>query len=182
MRIVLGIDPDLHTTGMAVVRSDMKLLAVAVARVPSQIKGEVAVVKMSEVCNFFIEHMVAEHHITTIVVEGQEIYLGKTRNPKSILQLAQVAGSCLGRTGCCSIIPEPKQWKGSIPKYIAQGRFLERVGIQDYEVCGSGSSRYCRPAQEEVSDVFFHGEIKGSDWKHISDAVGLGVWGAVKVF
>lgn len=66
-------------------------------------------------------------------------------------------------------LPLPSQWKGSVPKEIHQARVLRKVGIEPKKGAG-----YCYPADPKVLKRW--GFPKGS-WKHLSDAIGLALWG-----
>lgn len=184
--LFLGIDPDLHNTGLAVVDVDpngsKRAHWVGVARVAKALKGEDAVVAMAsaldeasrgilrahkDASGFFWEHS---------VVEGQEIYQGSEVRVSDLLNLAQVAGAAAGVFGA-GRIPRPKDWKGNVPKHIHQARTARALGWA-CEVRG-GKEPYVVP--QLSGEVRGADDLEGRDWKHVMDAIGLALW-ASKTF
>jgi hypothetical protein len=172
MQYFMGIDPDMHTLPIAVVDQAGKLVHVHVARNDKKLTGREALISMSKVLAFTS----AISEIAALTVEGQEIYqfgAGKTKNPKSIMFLATVAGMCLNRFMVPdTYFPTPQEWKGNVPKQIHQARILGRMGLE-YQTKGAQNDGWCLPS------VKIEG-IKDSDWKHAVDAIGLAQWGREK--
>jgi len=173
--IILGIDPDLHNTGIATLLGS-QVREVAVARVSRRLKGRDAVLAMVDSIASTVGLLTDA--VELVVVEGQVIYLGKTKNPMSILHLAQVAGGAL-RSGFArsKLLPEPREWKGSVPKQIHQARVLTELGWA-FERRGTVKDGYCVPTS--APNVFGAGALRPSDWKHVTDAIGLALWGYEK--
>lgn len=172
----IGIDPDLHTTAFAQVGLDKSILGVGVAKVPAKFKGTEAVLRMiAEMQRFACNHVWVTS-TRLVCVEGQELYVGKTKNPKDILALGQVAGGCVAAFAGLSIIPDlamplPKEWKGGVPKRIHHARIYGSLGIA-YKACGTKENGYAVP----LDPVRTIGKVLKSDWKHIGDAIGLALW------
>ena len=177
--IVLGIDPDLHTTAIAgycTLRKQVTLLSVV--RVPPTFKDRSAAIKMCRE----VEGMLFDE--TRVVVEGQSVrYTSKKgANPQDIVHLAMVAGACIQRAeqdGAQEILcPLPSEWKGTVPKHIHQARILSELGWP-YETIGRSTKAYARPASG-FEGVFGAETLNKGDWKHVVDAIGLAMWGAKK--
>jgi len=98
---VLGIDPDLHNTAVAVA-DECDIIHVRTVSVDREVKSRDAVVKMVQALWCHLPLILQEFGpVSVICVEGQIIYDTKgrskgTQNPKSILMLGQVAGAALG--------------------------------------------------------------------------------------
>ena len=177
--ITIGIDPDLHTTAIAVV-SDGRLSHIAVCRVPKTKKGAAAVIEMAS--SIITPVLALERqldHIDAFAVEGQQIYAGKTKNYNDILHLSQVAGialSAFARILCSDTLvrmPNPSEWNHSLPKEVVQGRAWAKLGIPA-KVRGGGDP-YCVPTHYERG-LWMNLEPNEGDWKHLSDAVALALW------
>lgn len=121
--IFIGIDPDLHCCGIATIDDKGKVTRCLTVKTPKKLfKGRDAVVAMIEslqVAQFY--EMDTDH---VLCVEAQEIYLGQTKNPRSIMLLATVAGAALALPASKRYFPAPQEWKGSVPKQIHQARTL----------------------------------------------------------
>ncbi|MCP4897869.1 MAG: crossover junction endodeoxyribonuclease RuvC [bacterium] len=193
MKVSLGIDPDLHDTGLALCASD-RVLAVGVVRVARKLTGDAAVLRMSKALAEYIPPWMAQlqgHEgfnpaaLDALVVEGQELYLVKTGNPDSILRLAQVAGAALSVAQAVgdpttALIPRPKTWKGTVPKDIHQARMLTRYGWK-YKKKGTGKNQWCCPVSLGPHRILSTVKWPEGCWKHIVDAIGLGRWGLQKI-
>jgi hypothetical protein len=179
MKYYLGIDPDLHNTGIALLDGAGAMVETWCVTIPTKLKGEAAVVSMAAALHLWLmdlsEFPGSVFTGMTVVVEGQEIYRGKTPNPMDILRLGQVAGAAVGVMGnACDriLLPTPNKWKGSVPKHIHQARTLTKLGV-DYKVT-SGSDRYAYPVDDSGNA---RPPFPKSKWKHIVDGIGLAQWG-----
>ncbi len=189
MKVSLGIDPDLHSIGLALVTPE-RVLAVGVVRIPMKYKGDAAVQRMTLACAKAIPEWLCtlQGHpefspaaLDVVVVEGQELYLVKAGNPDSILRLGQVAGAafCVAQAACnprAAFIPRPKVWKGSVPKDIHQKRTLSRYGWK-YKSMGKGKEAWACPTSLGAYPLLTTVQMPQSSWKHVVDAIGLGRWG-----
>jgi hypothetical protein len=117
-----------------------------------------------------------------MAVEGQSIRRGGHARPNDIKNLAFAAGgisaSLLDRWPKADLfVPEPSEWKGSIPKEVHQQRICSAVGWPHERRKG-----YCVPEDigdcESVrwSDREERKAMRGGDWKHGLDALGLALW------
>lgn len=175
----VGVDPDLHDTAFAFLENG-KVQAVACVSIPSKMTGRRAVLAMSEaLLRFEKEWLPAEPSFHGFAVETQELYLGKTKKPDNVMILAYVSGmaiSILTRRalpGCIGHAPQPKAWKGQVPKRIHQVRTLTRLECGGLRMHGSSKDGYASP---NTPFPFIGREPLMSDYKHITDAIGLGVW------
>lgn len=188
MRYFLGIDPDMHTLPIAVVDETGKLVNLQIVEVSKKLTGRDALVAMvrelSTACISFKEQL---GRIVCATVEGQELYQfgpSKTKNPKSIMFLATVAGAALLKTIHMQsytelYFPTPQEWKGNVPKQIHQARVLGRMGIKYTLVC-TRDNGYCVPNEKAWANPTCLWSLKKSDWKHAVDAIGLAQWGREK--
>jgi hypothetical protein len=185
---VLGVDPDLHNAGIAIVEHDHSarhsfVLCLHVVQVDAKLKGDRAVLAMiaalpdrgdpdREFDPSTIRVLLPgeARRVNHAVVEGQESYRGKATEratPDVLIRLAHVAGAAAREYGA-EIVP-PKVWKGSIPKEVKQARIMSRLGW-NYEV----RAGWVIPTDQSVLDRFAH--IKGKQWSHVIDAIGLALW------
>lgn len=171
MNTFLGIDPDMHDMPVAEVDETGKLIRIEIARVSKSLTGREALLAMNEVvkCTYAGDP-------TVLTVEGQELYQfgeSKTKNPKSIMFLATVAGMALQWFSARKYyFPTPQEWKGSVPKQIHQARVLSRMGVE-YEKAGTQANGYCYPEELSIGSV----TLRQGDWKHAVDAIGLAQYG-----
>jgi hypothetical protein len=123
-------------------------------------------------------------------VEGQRLVAAAGRRharPEDLLRLAQVTGGAMASVqGSLDrarlLVPKPQEWKGQVPKQVHQARTLRALGLDPVKH-GSGASGYCRPSVEPSPLLGSQGafSVRGSDWKHVCDAVGLALWAAKRV-
>lgn len=166
--LILGIDPDLHTTGVAVLDTECKTIEVGVAHVSPKRRGDNAIVDMSEALEDLMDCMTMFGDIS--IIEKPELYRGGKASPKSILDLAMVAGIATGHCTAISkktVLVTPKVWKGSVKKEVKHERILREAGIS-YQVKGG------TVIPEDVASV---SPVKAKDWTHCIDAIGLAYWG-----
>ncbi len=174
--LFLGIDPDLHHTGLAVVDEFGRVLGVECVCLERKYTGEEAVVKMSRAIGAVIG-MIRDHTpgVNNVIVEGQTISFKQTADPDSIIKLAHVTGACVGAANelleCNVRIPKPREWKGQVPKQIHQQRVLDHLSWK-YELHGSPKNGYASPVDPPVGK-----KLKATHWKHVVDAIGLAQWG-----
>ena len=171
----LGIDPDVHKCAFAYL-NDKGALLVQVVR-QKELKGREAAIALIRQQAFreAVEFMQPD----ILVVEGQDVrYTGKTSyaNPQDVCNLALITGAALALS-CApkKYSPLPREWKGTVPKGVKQCRILDSLGI-DYELAG-GKDPYPVPVDFERYCI---GKVNASDWKDLTDAVGLAAWGLVK--
>lgn len=186
--LVIGVDPDLHTTALAVVYADQqgdRLMRVGTLRVPRSVTQDRAVVESCrQISVLFHQWIDAEIQRCTakriaVFVEGQQIYtMGRTGNPNDIAKLAQVAGaaavvawaSCYPHEPSLSM-PAPHRWKGTVPKDIHQARICAWLGFKHSRV------RKHIILPEIPYRVDGAESLNQGDWFHVLDAVGIACWG-----
>jgi len=173
----IGVDPDLHHTGVAVL-DECGVLEVRCFQTPGKNKEGAAVLAMAGalLCPWFDRMF----NYAIIVVEGQEIYGGGgTKNPRNILHLAQAAGAAIVAAQHqatyieTTYFPVPSKWKKQIPKQVHQSRILQKLDWE-HEAVGDQKTGYCYPVDE--NNLPKNG-MPQSHWKHIVDAIGLAQWG-----
>lgn len=181
--VIIGADPDMKQPSLAVIDyKSGKVLAVRVIKVAekkTEWEGVVECVKAIRGCYRSLLQDLHEPTVLAACIEGQECsYSARVgANPRSIMFLANVAGALLGEAGyeCGNLFfPSPNDWKGSVPKQIHQSRVLSSLGW-DFEKVGSADRGYARPTQE-LPTVMGSGEVTKGQWKHLVDAIGLGLW------
>lgn len=167
----MGIDPDMHTMPVVIIDIVGKLKQIAIIKVAKEFTGREALIEMAKAVK-----VTGTWAINALCVEGQELYQfgsSKTKNPKSIMYLATVAGAAMAHFAPVAngpvYFPTPQEWKGNVPKQIHQARILSRMGI-DYTKVGSQSDGYCVPISNNGFD------IKKGEWKHVVDAIGLATY------
>jgi hypothetical protein len=174
IKLALGIDPDLHNTGISFCSPEGVIYAGCVT-VPRHLKGEDAITEMARNLAAAFEILTAAPDI--VVVEGQQLYTtgpSKHARPQDIVHLANAAGAALGvayasypSTVC--LLPKPSQWKGNVPKGIKQQRILTAAGVTEVV----GDKKKAMPI-----DIPEWGKgIKRSQWTHVIDAIGCAQWG-----
>lgn len=116
---------------------------------------------------------------TRVAVESQHVIRGRTKDPGSIIKIAQVAGAAAAwacRSGGSLLqMPDPVEWKGSVPKQVSMERTARALGW-DYTKKGTAKTGYIVPKKPGVTNW---NEVKlflDSDWKHLMDAFGLALW------
>lgn len=175
--IFIGIDPDTKNTAVAVA-SKHKLLAVAVIKPFKFDSADTPAVAMARAVwkqlEFFCKTFGT---LGGVVIEGQQIKHGSNAPPADILQLALVAGACLGVVGGLDVpllVPTPHEWKGNTPKPINQMRTFRAFGLEAEQ-----RSEYCVPLDSPaLANVLGAKDVNHGDWKHLGDAAGLALWGA----
>ncbi len=175
--IFIGIDPDTKNTAVAVATKH-KLLAVAIFK-PFRIdNSDTPAVAMARAVWNQLPNICRLHGpLGGIVVEGQQIKHGSNAPPADILQLALVAGACVGVVAGLFtplLVPTPHEWKGNTPKPINQMRTFRTFGLETEQ-----RSEYCVPLDSPaLANVLGAKDVNPGDWKHLGDAAGLALWGA----
>lgn len=178
--LVIGIDPDTKSTAVAVATKH-KLLAVAVIKPSKLDENDSPAVAMARALALRLPEIITDSCCCRIVIEGQQIRHGSSAPPADILQLALVAGACVGvvawaRAGVegSILVPLPHDWKGNTPKPINQMRTFRAFGLPAEQ-----RSEYCVPLDSPaLQSVQGYQDVTISDWKHLGDAAGLALWGA----
>jgi len=157
---VLGIDPDLHALGWAVVE-DGKLVDAGEVKTPRDFKGAGAVVDMA--AGVAVQFHPRSGSYDLGVVEGQQLYTSKLQAGRSLIYLAQVAGAAMGiLTGRCGDVsmPTPQEWKGNMQKTTKHKQILRKLKV-DFK----SRAKSVEPLWEYPRT------------SHVIDAAGLALWG-----
>ena len=165
----IGVDPDLHDTGIAIATID-EVLWVGHAHVKTSLKGHDAVRAMiNEI--MALDSRRAQRKLPCWV-ESQRVYSRHQKaNPNNLIHLAQVAG------GAAAILDGkliyPQDWKGQVEKHVDQSRTYTHYGWKSTLVDKSKSKKdwYRVPINQGF-------DIKGSAWKHVGDALSICLWAA----
>ena len=175
MPVCLGVDPDSQYIAMAM-GSTETVLDVYSKKVPGA--GKDGLLVMIKALTKAIPEFVRQHdfnHLwpSRIIIEGQRIYPESKARPNDLIKLAVLAGAIAGI--CASlypskriIIPQPREWKGSVPKSVYQARLYKQLGWGYHKM-----KTYTYPLYPRVGQ-----NIKHTEWKHVGDAIGLMRWGA----
>lgn len=169
----LGIDPDMHHIGVAVV-SRTGVEAIDIIGQSGNPRGEKAVIGMAECLYDSLATIVTGFSIDKVVVENQNLYLKGKANPGSILRLGQVAGMCVMAARMCLpeaeiLMPSPQLWKGSVPKEIKHKRILASLDWHFKEV----NKRIIPTVPDDLVGI---SQIPLTQWTHVIDAMGLAKW------
>ncbi len=170
---VFAVDPDLHHTAWAVVESGYPL-QLGVWDVQASKKNEEAVAQM--LANM-AKGFPFTPRIDNIVIEVPVIYPNGKERPNDLMRLARVAGgagalACLSYPNAELYLATPLQWKGSVPKRIHQARICSKLGWEYKQV-----HTHSYPTEIPNAAVMGAEGFKSRDWKHVLDAIGLGLWG-----
>lgn len=181
--LFFGADPDLHTTGIALIDEHDQLTNAWCVRA----KGKQDRDGSAAMCQAIYAWRMTQFLDFSIAaaVEGQELYRGTgkgdTKNSRDILFLAPISGALMvvltafsGKELSPLYFPAPGGWKGQTPKQIKQARILERAKLK-YKMSGSQDDGYCYP----LSTSF---DIKQTEWKHVTDAIGLAQYARDRYF
>jgi len=170
--IILGIDPDLHSTGFAVVADGKEVMLAQSIKVPAKRKGLLSVESMSASLQHVISLICPA--VDLAVIEMPVIRQGSNSRPNDLMRLAAVAGAaaaaCFQEVDRVRLV-EPATWKGQVPKNIHQARIYEHLGWMSADA-GAKAERYRYPLDPPSSLA----KILKGDWKHIGDAIGLAIW------
>jgi hypothetical protein len=175
--VCLGIDPDSQYVALAV-GSSQDILAVHSHKIKGTRKDTIEPVIRAlriQIPAFMKSLHLDDVWPSRIVVEGQRIYAGSKAQPNDLIKLAKIAGAA---AGICAmlypdkhiIIPDPRDWKGSVPKHVYQARLYKQLG---WGYVSHKSANYAHPKNPTAGRSISHGE-----WKHAGDACGLSMWGA----
>lgn len=169
--ICLGIDPDSKYIALAVGDAEI-IQGVCSFKVP---QGRMEMIKiLPQIIPAFMEEQYGlPLWPPIIIIEGQRIYPQSKVRPNDLIKLAHLAGAAAGvcaslYPGSRILIPEPKDWKGSVPKHIHQARLYKKLGWGYKQ-----TKDYAYPEHPTVGKKLLKGE-----WKHVGDAIGLMQWGA----
>jgi len=101
----------------------------------------------------------------SVVVERPEVYLQRywKGDPRDLISVAVVAGAAM-TVGTSARTPQPKEWKGSVPKEISHRRILSKLSSLEKEIAAQPVA-LGKPATMPPS-------LAHNMW----DAIGLGIW------
>lgn len=174
MTYFIGVDPDLHATGIAVMHEE-EVVHVTVARIPAAFRGLGASLRMIHEVGIAAKALLSHGYlgngiVSVAMIEGQTINFRQTANPASILPLSYVAGGAaasLLHHGLREVhLVEPRTWKGQVPKPIHQSRILKQLGWEH-----SRTKTHAVPDDPPVGRG-----LKSAEWKHVIDAIGLAMY------
>lgn len=173
MKHYMGIDPDLTTTAWAIINERLEVVHTGIIAQPT--RGWPGVAKMAQAISNYEFPAVR----CKVAIESQQVYTsGANRTPDAdkILMLANISGQLLHHFGGDALLGKPVEWKGQVPKGIHHKRIFSRLGISDFKMMGKvGDPKKSYGVPTNLGHTA-HGKIKASDWKHISDALGLALY------
>jgi hypothetical protein len=160
--IALGVDPDLRNSGFAVVQS--RAGAKPLVEFAFTIRTDAKEAREWDLVDAAVNIRpwnFPTGPIERATVEAQMIYPRQKARPNDILRLAYVAGSWAGKLAAvlsCSVETVlPRDWRGTIPKAVAQARILSRVEW---------------PLREQVAAT-----LTKTEFSDVVDAIGLALYG-----
>ena len=176
MKYYMGIDPDTTTTAWAIINERLEVVHTGI--IAQSIPGWRGVENMvSAVESYTFPSTLSD--VEAIVIESQQIYTsGPNRTPDAdkILMVANVTGQLLTMFGGEAKLAKPAAWKQQVPKGIHHKRIFSRLGISEFKMMGKVSDPKKSYGVPTNLGHTAHGKIKASDWKHISDALGLALY------
>ena len=174
--ICLGIDQDLHNTGLALLQGFTSLdspivLDLDVVSVTGN-DPDATVLKMIAALKAEISVFINLHKVDLCVIEGVQKYYGTSpAKVEDLIRGAYISGAaaayCWQQNPECFCIVNPNEWKGSIPKNIHQERLYNFLGWKPKRI---KSHSYPKEPPEEF-------KFSSEEWKHIGDGIGLAWWG-----
>lgn len=195
-KLYIGIDPDLRLLNAALVTDQKQALAVF-KRTNKGLSGDKAVAQAltPAVClandiaaciEQIKEHLDPNCKIVTIV-ESQNMEharamrkKGKKINYQDLLQLGQVAGIMMGVLSSLTdktVLVQPIDWKGSVPKHINQRRTYTALGLTP-DPAKAVSNIY--PDTMDSLCYYSVDKINKGDFTDINDSLGLALYGSKK--
>ena len=128
MSCLLAVDPGIRGSGIAVFNHGTLVHASYVRSTRAHGDGPAEVLAMAQaIMTRCTNHFLA---VTEIVVEWPQVYrAGKLKgDPNDLLPLAAVAGALAAiKSGAISSRYRPNEWKGQLPKDVANARVLARL-------------------------------------------------------
>lgn len=159
MEWVIGIDPGINYTGVAVLHRRVELVYLA-KRVNSKLNSNVfnqAAQLQSALLDFF-RHRLIVGKVVSAAIERPQDYPGSPVRVRDLLDLALLAGVLGSSTPYTSMsniyFPTPREWKGGVGKSVHNQRILDKT-----------------PELEPMLKPYPRGQ-----WEHIIDAVGIAKW------
>lgn len=178
--MILGIDPDLTSTALAVLNPHHDEIArfglIRAARYED----------MLESVPLELRRLLGPHadNIDVAVVEGQQIYQSRIEGKEAradkndLIRLAHVTGTCVGvlrSLGIDAVVVLPVDWKGQRSK-LATGEKLVRKWDWEAHRRGGKDPYLEMVGRESMVKTSDGRKCKVSDWKHLVDAAGIAVW------
>ncbi len=203
----LGIDPDCHHIGIALVDENLRIVRVGqirrdVTKVGDEPKGYEAI---RRICLKLKDHVSSDsptenlmhesYKIVAAAVEGNMVYAqhkgSHLVDPNDIKMLATVSGACYILCmvlGVSSVyIPSPQEWKGQSKKFAshwgiltAAKQSIEQHWVEAGTITSQGDDRRYFQLHPEAPWDLIPGQegITPGNWKHVLDAVGLAQYAA----
>lgn len=176
--VAIGIDPDLHNLGVGIVEGDTAIFG-RVLTVSRALKGKEAAVAMAHRIATELPDILRRYRPDRAIVEAQMYYLGKSpARPQDIIHLALVAGAATQAITSFRVgepvdldpvrLVYPRDWKGSVPKGIHQGRVCTALGIR-FKSKGP-------TVPVKVTDHEIFKDMLAEQHSHVVDALGLALW------
>jgi len=170
--ITLGFDPDLHSSGAAIVR-DNQLLMVALTNVSAREKGPRAASRNIRAAQALAWPIDA---VERIAIEIPQVYSGSKNkvDPADLINLTLVSGGAsdalwTAYPAASQAFLTPQAWKGQVPKHIHHGRICEALGIQY-------TTNNKRVLPVWASSTLVLGNITAARAQHVLDACGLALF------
>jgi len=179
--VILGIDPGLHTTALAVYCPGTVSNGPPGVRYVGVICGDESLKNREAALDMAISIVDTDLDLggwrwTRLVVEGQHLDGRDSKVPPSdLINLSLVSGACVARfgPGCVVDWPLPSTWKGSAKKVPHHEDLCKKLGWT-FTHRGRGKSKMVVPTPSySVPGV---DTLEEADWLHVLDAIGLALW------
>jgi hypothetical protein len=122
--MLVAVDPGLHNCGVSVWSADGRLLEARLVKNTVEMPGPLNAGPMARA-------VAAEVPLCDcdLVIEVPQVYpYGQGKgNPNDLIDLAAVAGACMGLAGGLVTYYLPRQWKGQVPKEISHARAMAQL-------------------------------------------------------
>lgn len=177
---VIGFDPDLHNSGVAVFK-DGHLEAVDLVTIPKELKGRTAALAMASAVAHRLSRLRTDlswdgdidyNGAIRLAAEYMKVYRGGGEKAADLINLSFITGAACAMFNPDEVrVPLAAEWKGQVPKRIHQARTLKGEGLE-YTVQGKNRDLF----RVDWGPVWPDPPKALGKQSHVIDAVGLGRW------
>ncbi len=133
--ITIAIDPGLRGVGIAAFEGKELMRAGYVKNSEQKLRGPQAWYSMAHEVRYWVWPSFGLIPCDTLVLEGQQIYLGAKINPAHLIEIAGVAGAVAYAIDAKKRVSYlPRIWKGQVPKDVHNQRTLAKLSEKEQAV------------------------------------------------